>query len=131
MAVEGGGGDGYMPVEHGREPYEQQMRKSSEQGHGNDDPRFEHGFLEGFSRARQIFWRDCQRRAKEAESMAAHIRSMKNGDQSLAATFDTVAATYINACDLISKGHSLYPGADASHTGTSDTDKTNQTLYYY
>ena len=129
MSIHGGGGDGYWPVDGDREPYEQQMRKAAESGGPSDDSRFEHGFLEGFTRARQIFWRDAVRRAKESEFLASQLRASNPAGDAMADSLDSMAAAYMNIADLISKSHTLYPGA--LQDNFDSRNQQEQTLYYY
>lgn len=73
----------------------------------NREPdRFADGFIDGFTRAREIFWRDLMRRAGECKLMADSSQS-----ESLKESLAGMEVAYRNAADLISRSHTLYPGA--------------------
>ncbi len=75
-----------------------------EQQREND--RFGDGFIDGFTRAREIFWRDLMRRAGEAKLMADNADSQTVKDQ-----LCSMEVAYRNAADMVSRSHTLYPGA--------------------
>lgn len=71
-----------------------------------DNDRFADGFIDGFSRAREIFWRDLMRRAGECKLMGECAATPE-----LKSHFSSMEVSYRNAADLISRSHTLYPGA--------------------
>jgi len=73
---------------------------------GDHEDRFADGFLEGFVRARQLFWRDLMRRAGECRTMLQSSDS-EELKQHLAA----MEAAYRNSADLVARSHTLYPGS--------------------
>lgn len=77
-----------------------------------DDNRFADGFADGFTRARQIFWRDFYRKSVELDTLASNLE--KSNLTELAEKFYFMSHLYSGVCDLISKSHSLYPGAIVS-----------------
>lgn len=87
-----------------------------------EDDRYAEGFKEGFSRAREIFWRDFMRRAGEAKMLNDSTKeSLGHGLESFAIT----EAAYRNCADMVSRGHTLYPGA------SSGEDRGYNELYKY
>lgn len=95
----------------------------------NDEDRFRDGFIDGFVRAREIFWRDFMRRAGECKLMADNAES-----QSVKDTMSAMEVSYRNAADLVARSHTLYPGAlqaDASPDDPRFTVKFNEDLYRY
>lgn len=91
--------------------------------------RFADGFIDGFTRAREIFWRDLMRRAGECRLM-----SESTDNPALKEHFDTMEVTYRNSADLISRSHTLYPGAlpkDASVNDPRFSVKFDDNLFRY
>ena len=104
---------------------------SNEEGYRspNEEDRFADGFQEGFSRAREIFWRDFMRRAGECKLMADNADS-----QTVKDNLSAMEVSYRNAADLVARSHTLYPGAlqsDASPDDPRYTVKFNEDLYKY
>lgn len=99
-----------------------------DQPNGGDD-RFAAGFIDGFSRAREIFWRDLMRRAGECRLMAENSQS-----ETLKEHFAAMDVAYRNAADLISRSHTLYPGAlpkDANPNDPRFSVKFDDNLFRY
>lgn len=95
----------------------------------NDEDRFRDGFIDGFVRAREIFWRDFMRRAGECKLMAESADS-----QSVKDTLSAQEVAYRNAADLVSRSHTLYPGAlerDADPDDPRFTVKYDKDLFKY
>jgi hypothetical protein len=95
----------------------------------NDQDRFTDGFIDGFTRAREIFWRDLMRRAGECHLMAENSQS-----ESLRESFAAMEVAYRNSADLISRSHTLYPGALAKDANPDDprfTVKFDDNLFKY
>lgn len=91
--------------------------------------RFAAGFMEGFTRSRQIFWRDFMRRAVECKLMAETADS-----QSVKDTLSAQEVAYRNAANLVARSHTLYPGAlqaDADKDDPRFTVEFNEDLYRY
>lgn len=76
-----------------------------------DDHRFEHGFKEGFTRAREIFWRDFMRKAGDARLMGQQLVDSAGGATPQSEAMFMMEATYRSVADSIAKSHTLYPGA--------------------
>jgi hypothetical protein len=74
-----------------------------------EDNRFADGFFDGFTRARQIFWRDFYRKSIEFNKLASDLERSNLPD--LSEKFYLMAHLYSGVCDLIAQSHSLYPGA--------------------
>lgn len=72
----------------------------------NQEDRFQDGFIDGFGRAREIFWRDLMRRAGECKLMCENTDS-----ESLKESMKAMEAAYRNAAELIARSHTVYPGA--------------------
>jgi hypothetical protein len=81
-------------------------RSGYPEGQTPDQERFAAGFIEGFSRAREIFWRDLMRRAGECRLMGESATTPE-----LKSQFSSMEVAYRNSADLISRSHTLYPGA--------------------
>ena len=97
--------------------------------HNREPDRFSDGFLEGFVRAREIFWRDLMRRAGECRLMADTTQS-----PTLKEHFAGMEVAYRNSADLISRSHTLYPGAlpkDASPDDPRFSVKFDDNLFRY
>lgn len=81
----------------------------------NDGPskedRFADGFQEGFSRAREIFWRDFMRKAGDARLMAQIIADSPGDNSTQSENFALMVTVYRSVADAIAKSHTLYPGA--------------------
>ena len=95
---------------------------------GGDD-RFQDGFIEGFVRAREIFWRDYMRRAGECKLMGESADSQQVKD-----TMSAMEVAYRNAADIASRSHTLYPGAlekDANPDDHRFTVKYDDDLFRY
>lgn len=95
----------------------------------NEEDRFADGFQEGFGRAREIFWRDFMRRAGEAKLMADNAESQQVKD-----VLSAQEVAYRNAADLVSRSHTLYPGALQQDAETDDprfTVKYDGDLFKY
>jgi len=75
-------------------------------GQSPEQERFAAGFIDGFTRAREIFWRDLMRRAGECRLMGESANTPE-----LKSQFSSMEVTYRNSADLISRSHTLYPGA--------------------
>jgi hypothetical protein len=91
--------------------------------------RYDDGFIEGFSRSREIFWRDLMRRAGECRLMSESTDS-----QTLREHLAAMDVAYRNAADIVSRAHTLYPGSlpkDASHDDPRFTVKYEGNLYRY
>ena len=71
-----------------------------------EEDRFRDGFIDGFTRAREIFWRDLMRKAGECRLMS-EVTTNQSFKDNLAA----MEAVYRFSADLISRSHTLYPGA--------------------
>lgn len=97
---------------------------------GNREPdRFADGFIDGFTRAREIFWRDLMRRAGECHLMGENSQS-----ESLKEHFASMEVAYRNSADLISRSHTLYPGAlpkDADPSDPRFSVKFDDNLFRY
>jgi hypothetical protein len=76
------------------------------QGQTPEEERFAAGFIDGFTRAREIFWRDLMRRAGECRLMGESAATPE-----LKSHFSSMEISYRNSADLISRSHTLYPGA--------------------
>lgn len=87
-----------------------------------DQDRFRDGFIDGFTRAREIFWRDLMRRAGEARLMAENAES-----QSVRDNMSALEVAYRNAADMVSRSHTLYPGAIR---GDADPEDPRFTVNY-
>lgn len=95
---------------------------------GNED-RFADGFIDGFVRAREIFWRDFMRRAGECRLMAESAES-----QSVKDNLSAMEVAYRNAADMAARSHTLYPGAlspDADPEDPRFTVKFDNNLFRY
>ncbi len=96
----------------------------------NREPdRFADGFIDGFTRAREIFWRDLMRRAGECKLMCDNAST-----ESLKEHFASMEVAYRNAADLISRSHTLYPGAlpkDADPNDPRFSVKFDDNLFRY
>lgn len=75
------------------------------------DNAYTQGFEEGFSRARQIFWRDFMRKAEDARIASAQLRSASEDNEEQAIYFALLDSTYITAAHTVARSHTLYPGA--------------------
>lgn len=84
------------------------------------EDRFRAGFMDGFGRAREIFWRDLMRRAGECKLMYDNTDS----DQ-LKESMRAMEAAYRNSAELIARSHTLYPGALRG-----DSNPNNETPEY-
>jgi hypothetical protein len=94
-----------------------------------DEDRFRDGFIDGFTRAREIFWRDLMRKAGECKLMAETTDS-----QSLKDNLSAMEAAYRVSADLISRSHTVYPGAltpDADQDDPRYTVKFDNNLFRY
>lgn len=100
-----------------------------EGGDTGGEERFAAGFMDGFTRAREIFWRDFMRKAGECRLMAENSQSEPLKEQLYA-----MEVAYRNAADLASRSHTLYPGALPAGANPDDpryTVKFNEDLYRY
>ena len=98
-------------------------------GPNPNEDRFRDGFIDGFTRAREIFWRDLMRRAGEAKLMAENATS-----QSVRDHLCSQEVAYRNAADMVSRSHTLYPGAispDADPEDPRFTVNYDGNLYRY
>lgn len=111
------------------------MINDGDQGHHHPpqrDPhedRFRDGFIDGFTRAREIFWRDLMRKAGECRLMSEVTDS-----ESLKEHLAALEAAYRVSADLISRSHTVYPGAILSGSDPEDpryTVKFDDNLYRY
>lgn len=84
-------------------------------GRGDEVDRFADGFIDGFTRAREIFWRDLMRKAGECKLMADNSKS-----ESLKEQLYAMEVAYRNSADLISRSHTLYPGALPKNANPDD-----------
>lgn len=94
-----------------------------------DEDRFQDGFIDGFTRAREIFWRDLMRKAGECKLMSEATDS-----QSLKDNLSAMEAAYRVSADLISRSHTVYPGAIAAGSDPEDpryTIKYDDNLFRY
>lgn len=94
----------------------------------NED-RFQDGFIDGFTRAREIFWRDLMRKAGECKLMSEATDS-----QSLKDNLSAMEAAYRVSADLISRSHTVYPGALSADSDPEDpryTVKFDNNLFRY
>ena len=99
------------------------------QGQTPDEERFASGFIEGFTRAREIFWRDLMRRAGECRLMGESAATPE-----LKSHFSSMEISYRNSADLISRSHTLYPGAIPPGASVDDprfSVKYDENLFRY
>lgn len=95
----------------------------------NQEDRFRDGMIDGWVRAREVFWRDFMRRAGECKLMAENADSQQVKD-----ILSAQEVAYRNAADLVSRSHTLYPGAleqDASPDDPRFTVKYDGDLFKY
>lgn len=93
------------------------------------EDRFRDGFIDGFTRAREIFWRDLMRKAGECRLMIEVTDS-----PSLKEHMASLEAAYRVSADLISRSHTVYPGAIAPGSDPEDpryTVKFDNNLFRY
>ena len=98
------------------------------------EDRFADGFQEGFSRAREIFWRDFMRKAGDARLMGDLLVGTPAEDIEEAKKFALMEVVYRSVADTIAKSHTLYPGAVAIDKNTPEGTETgvkHDTLYNY
>jgi len=88
------------------------------------EDRFADGFNEGFSRSREIFWRDMMRRAGECKLMCDNTDS-----ETIKETMKAMEAAYRNAAELIARSHTVYPGA-LEDNSTPDDESPSYTVSY-
>ena len=94
-----------------------------------EEDRFRDGMIDGFTRARQILWRDYMRRAGECRLMAENAESQQVKD-----TLSAQEVAYRNAADIAARSHTLYPGAlekDADPDDPRFTIKYDDDLFRY
>lgn len=93
------------------------------------EDRFQDGFIDGFTRAREIFWRDLMRKAGEC-----HLMIEATDNQSLKDNLSAMEASYRVSADLIARSHTVYPGALAPGSDPEDpryTIKFEDNLFRY
>jgi hypothetical protein len=95
-----------------------------QRGQSEGDERFAAGFIDGFSRAREIFWRDLMRRAGECKLMYDNTDS-----ESLKESVKSMEAAYRNGAELIARSHTMYPGALRSDSNIGD-ENPSYTISY-
>jgi hypothetical protein len=102
--------------------------------HRMKEDRFADGFQEGFSRAREIFWRDFMRKAGDARLMGDLLVGTPAEDIDEAKKFALMEVVYRSVADTIAKSHTLYPGAIVVNQDTPEGTETSvnyDTLYNY
>lgn len=92
------------------------------------EDRFADGFKEGFTRAREIFWRDFMRKAGDAHLMGDLLVGTPAEDLEEAKKFALMEVVYRSVADTISKSHTLYPGAVT--IDSEDPDNPSTTVDY-
>jgi len=93
------------------------------------EDRFRDGFIDGFTRAREIFWRDLMRKAGECRLMGESTDS-----PTLKEHMAAMEVAYRVSADLISRSHTVYPGALGSDASIDDpryTIKFDEDLFKY
>ena len=92
------------------------------------EDRFADGFREGFTRAREIFWRDFMRKAGDARLMGDLLVGTPAEDIDEAKKFALMEVVYRSVADTIAKSHTLYPGAV---TVSDDTPEGRETTVWH
>lgn len=98
------------------------------------EDRFADGFKEGFTRAREIFWRDFMRKAGEAHLMGDLLVGTPAEDVEEAKKFALMEVVYRSVADTIARSHTLYPGAitiDSEDMENSSTTVDYKNLFRY
>lgn len=98
------------------------------------EDRFADGFKEGFSRAREIFWRDFMRKAGDARLLGDLLVGTPAEDIEEAKKFALMEVVYRSVADTIAKSHTLYPGAvkiDSEDEENPDTTVNYNKLFDY
>lgn len=98
------------------------------------EDRFADGFREGFSRAREIFWRDFMRKAGEVRLMSDLLVDTPAEDLDEAKKFALMEVVYRSVADTIARSHTLYPGAiqgSEEDLGSENTTVNYNDLFRY
>jgi len=98
-----------------------------EDGGQPEEDRFADGFKDGFSRAREIFWRDFMRKAGDARLMSEQIRALNSVK---ADEFAVMDAVYRSVADNIARSHNLYPGAISGDKAVDGPDGLGYSVEY-
>lgn len=92
------------------------------------EDRFADGFKEGFTRAREIFWRDFMRKAGEAHLMGELLVGTPAEDIEEAKKFALMEVVYKSVAETIARSHTVYPGAVKDDPGNQGV--RNSTINY-
>ena len=89
----------------------------------HEEDRFQDGFIDGWVRSREVFWRDFMRKAGELRLIIDQMKESLGDSAEDSHAIEILASmegVYRNSADVVSRSHTLYPGALSSDSDPQD-----------